>query len=275
VHRIISGDPWDGFITKGDANPDLDPGRVALSEIAGIVPSWDGGTLRIPRIGLLNVGQSSLSTSLLIGTIVVSVVFLVGSQFRMGTPAQSRRQKAKFARSQWAALYTVLTVLIFSVIIVPTILLSSGSILEYQAVTEMQGNVKVRGRFLVGQVHSDTRLIENAGWIPLTMMLTSTDERVKLSTPNYLLAPYSSADVELQVSSLVPDQITTQVRQSVYLPLLPTPWLQVLDRIHPWLAAMATALIPTLVMAWVGITDRRVELTLREFRLAAATRRPL
>lgn len=60
VHRIVGGDPYDGFITRGDANPRSDQDGlgfppVALEAIVATVPSVDGAPMRVPGVGHLSI----------------------------------------------------------------------------------------------------------------------------------------------------------------------------------------------------------------------------
>jgi len=271
VHRIVGGDEVGGFVAKGDANDYTDPHRVLRRHVAGTVPVIGGRVVKAPGLGALSLDRGPLANPYVASTAMVLGIYLLVSdqRLRWGRSPFSRRRRERTPRS---AAGIGATYLALGLGVATLTYLSYWSLSSHQA-----GTVEVvaqrfpwsdRRLLLPGESRTETTRLENPSFVPLIVNLRADDSRAEWSPSWLVLPPHSTREATLTLVGLGVGEHRVVLRQSVLLPFLPVGLLRWLGRLHWHLPAMATALVPLLLMAALALTDRRVASGLRRLGLA-------
>lgn len=275
VHRIVSGDPEQGYVTKGDANPVADQHRVFLKDIAGLVPTIGRSAVHFPGLGSLSLGRTPLGHPLFAGVALVVGVFLlvndIGSElfqlrWRQRIRAWSSKRRGKEPNDA-LYIYAVLAVLVFVTTFITSHSLSSEQSVNFTVVRMKATNVKDPRLTVFGSPYEETVTLENPSYVPVVVGLSSTDPDIAWAPSWVYLGPKSQKPVQLVRRNLVLGEHTAKLRQSLYLPLLPLPLIQRLAAIVWWLPIYLISLIPVIPVVIVACYDRRARLHWRHLRL--------
>lgn len=273
VHRIVGGSAAEGFVTRGDANPTPDRPRVFPRDLAGVVPQWRGGALRLPRLGLLSIGQGPLANPAVAGVGLIIGIYLLVLDLhpRWRVPRLRRRPPRRTAPGAVLSLYLGLAGTAFLITLIPAWSLSTRQLLQYEIIASRHAQATGGARYLLGQAHRETVPIHNPSPLPLLVVLRAADPQVRFD-PWWAVVPpgarhpfHASVDnpnLGLHVSSL---------EMGVFLPLLPPVWLAGIARRSLALAAVAVALIPALAVMALALLDSRTRLALARLRVRLAT----
>lgn len=274
VHRIIGGDEVGGFITQGDANGKADPHRVFPRHVAGIVPTQGGRVAKLSGLGAFSLGRGPLSNPYLASVAMVMGIYLLASdeslRWRNLRPVVRKRRQPR-GLAQVVALYLALGLGVSLLTY-----LSHWSLSSYQA-----GKVEVvaelhpwspSNQVALGQVRQESVLLENPARVPLLIGLSANQPELRWSPDWVLLPPGGRREVTLSLTGRRLGRHQVELRQSVLLPFLPLPVLRALGQQHWHLPAVATALVPALLMLAIALTDQRVAGRLRARWIALSLR---
>lgn len=263
VHRVVGGSLEEGFITKGDANPEPDPNPVYPRHVVGIVPQIEGAALRIPRLGLLSLERSPLSNPLVAGIALIIGIYLMASDARAGLAffrgSRLRRMPSPGIRPRIAvSLYAGMGLAIFLISLLTMWSLGSLQVGSYQVVLSRPDYVNMDDVLVSGQTKREVVTLKNPSVIPLVIGLQTSDPTVTYSPAWLMLWPHSE---DQTVFTMTPQDVgrhEVTIRQSVLLPLLPLPVLRTLAGIDWRLPLFLAALMPTVVILAIAASDHRV-----------------
>lgn len=272
VHRIVGGSAAEGFITRGDANPASDPHRVFPGDVAGVVPRWAGGALRLPRLGLLSIGRGPLSSPAVAGVGLVMGIYLLVADLkpRLRLPRLRPGAGARARPAAICALYLGLAGTAFLTTLIPAWTLSSRQLLQYEIVLQRPARVHGAARYIAGQRHVEAVPVTNPSPLPLVIVFVSTDPRVTYAPWWAVVPARETYRFQAAVENPVPGRHEAKLEMGVFLPLLPPALLAALARRSLALAALASALVPALAVLGLALLDQRVRLALARWRARLA-----
>lgn len=274
VHRVIGGSALEGFVTQGDANPTADLPRVFSKDVAGLVPQRGDQAYRLPRVGLLSLTEGPVSSPVVAGVALVMGVYLLVMDARPRVRLPRLRVRARWAirPSTVLSFYVGLAMTAFLTTLIPAWSLSSSQLVRYEVVEQVSLKHSVEGRYVVGQPHREPVAITNPAPIPMVVLFTSTDPNL-IYDPGWTLIPPKS-ETTFQVTVRTPElgRFDAKVNMGVFAPLLPPALLASLGRIHLALAALATALVPALLLLVVALLDVRSRMAILRMRAVLVAR---
>lgn len=274
VHRVVGGGALEGFVTRGDANPTADAPRVFPKDIAGLVPQSGEQAYRLPRLGLLSLAEGPVSSPVVAGVALVMGVYLLvmDARPRVRLPRLRLRAKGSPRPSTVLSFYFGLTTTAFLTTLIPAWTLSSSQLIRYEVVEQVNLRHTVEGRYVVGQLHREPVVITNPAPIPMVVLFASTDPNLTYE-PGWALVP-PRGEITFQVTVQTPElgQFHSKVNMGVFAPLMPPVLLAQLGRINMALAALATALVPALLLLAVALLDIRCRMALLRMRAVLVAR---
>lgn len=268
AHRIVDGDAQAGFVTKGDNNNSIDQAtpdssRVMPADIAGLAVTVLGRPLRLPAIGLLVLGaQEYVSATMLswialtVGIMFVALDMFGGERTFPITPTNRV--------TSW-----LLWLPLFGVVVLS---LSQTMISNSTEATITYDPLLSSTQFASQQLDY---AVSNEGIFPLVLVLYSDDDRVLFSEQYSWLRPGESETVTIRIADRTSQQPAQQYAEAVfragtYLPLLPPDILHTLIAWDIKGSAVATALVPAILLAiafiWIAPApgNRRNEILWRQ-----------
>lgn len=249
VHRIIEGDAQAGFTTKGDNNSAIDQAapdssRVMPADIAGLAITVWGRPLRIPAIGLLVLGIQQYIDARILSWIALTlgIVCVAADMFggnRTGPEAAGSRFRSWLL---WMPLFGIVVLTLSQTMISN----STEATITYDPIQTSSSELASRQQL--------DYAVTNQGIFPLILVLYSDDDRVLFSKPHSWLRPGESQTVKISIAERDLKQPAQQSAEAVfragtYLPLLPP---QVLHKLIAWDikgTAVATAMVPTVLLS--------------------------
>jgi signal peptidase I len=273
VHRVIGGDSVTGYIIKGDANPEPDQHRVFPKDIAGFVPTIGRTAIHIPGLGSLSLGRSPFSHPLFAGVALALGIFLLVNDMGTGMIRirwmRMRRRKAQAKESKSTLfIYLWLAILVFIAMTITNFSLRTEQTAHFNVVQFKSANVKDPRLTLLGFPQGDPVLLNNPSFIPVVIGLTSNDPDLVWEPAWVFLSPSSHKTVSLTRKSQVLGEHTAELRQAIYLPMLPIPVIRVLASISWSWPIFATAMVPVLLIMAAAFFDRRARTQWQQWRLA-------
>ncbi|WP_308637218.1 signal peptidase I [Paenibacillus silvisoli] len=272
AHRIISGDPTAGYITKGDANEFTDQvtnqiGPIQREWIAGRAVTMNGKALVIPKIGYLSlwVGKYQ-SNPYILPIVAVVLAALIGIGELKSGP--KRKKKASGLELQFIYMLGGITI---SMIVGGTMLAASQKVkLDYEVSamsqvenTEGGGSVLEAGEVITKPL-SD---LSNTGFFPLIGTITSNDGQIQFSHKQLMLPKGQTANATYTVTAKTPGTYKSEIRVGLFYPLLPGALIYWLAAVNYWLALLTVALLPGLpLMAYPFLDGGMRRRLLKAFR---------
>ncbi|MBI3968296.1 MAG: signal peptidase I [Chloroflexi bacterium] len=274
VHRVVQGGATEGFVTKGDANPQPDSQRVFPRHIGALVPQIGESTLRIPGLGLLRVASGPLSSPVIAGVALLLGIYLLVQ------PAKTRsfRPVIGFSRRQSArpeatlSLYFGLAASAFLATLLPAWAMTTTKPIKYEVVESIPTSFQTAGRHVRGQLAAQEVTVQNTSFLPLLVQFVADNPRVSYEPEAAIVAPWGEAAFQVRLDTMTLGTNVATVYSGTFLPLLPTEWMTWLGRQSLALAALTDALVPALVLLAIAALDPRSYLALRRIRTRLATR---
>lgn len=275
VHRVISGDSAQGYVTQGDSNPLPDPYPVLPRHVVGIVPTLGDEAIRIPRLGLLSLERSPLANPLVTGIALVLGLYLMATDARAGLRSvrgfrfRMTRVRTVNAKPRVAlALYVSLAVSVFFISLLTMWSLGGTQTGAFTVAASKPSNSQFANMLVPGESRTETIKLKNPSLIPLVMALESNDPDAAWSRPWIYLRPLAEESVELRMYGGTMGEHKLLLREAIYLPLLPTAALQWLSGIQWHLPIFVVSLIPSLIILVIALSDVRVKIELQNLNLA-------
>jgi signal peptidase I len=270
VHRIVGGDSARGFIAKGDANPVVDPNRVFMKDIAGMVPTIGSAAVHIPKLGSLSLDQGPFSNPLLAGVALVVGVYLLiadaGTALRrLRMPRWRRLAKAKVNPS--LSIYLGLALVVFLAIVLTSFALSTETQVAYQVVTSRSTLVKDPRIAVAGRRTDEPLNLKNPSVFPVVVSLSASDPDLEWEPSWVVLGPYGQKTLKLVRLNQTLGEHKAALHRVVYLLLLPPGLIQLLAAIDWRLPVVATATVPVILVLAAAASDTAVRVQWQKFRL--------
>lgn len=251
THRIVGERPA-GFVTQGDNNPVTDQADqeppVSRDRILGYVPTRGQDPLVLPGVGpavLYVQGLAGDDPRRLVGLgAVIAVLGVLSSVF---DSRRYERASGNSDRLDPVALVPVFVVLLV-VLATAAMVLPAGP--EGVGIEATDGEPQSDGVYQTGTTATITYEFDNAGYIPLYVVLESESDVVVDSSDRFLAGPRGTTDRELRVA--VPEEpglYETTLSEYRYLLVLPPSVIARLHAIHPLAALAAVDAVVALLTA--------------------------
>lgn len=257
VHRIVGGDPLEGYLTRGDANPANDQDRVLPRDVAGVVPLWSGRALRIPRLGRLST-PGVLPRPAVTLTLVTAAAVLMVRALRQG---ERRRTRYPLLEA-----YGILVAGAFLAGFMPAYALSQREPVQYEVLPVANPTGLAPGQVVAGEVRRQTVPVRNPLPLPVLVLVRSSDPGFRASPPYALLPPAGVGNLNYELSASAAGRHQGVVDRIVTLPVLPPAILTAALRLGAWAPAALTALVPALLVLGLSLGDRRLRFEWRRWR---------
>jgi signal peptidase I len=246
VHRVVRVGP-DGFVTKGDANPEEDRHPVAPAQIIGVVPQWGGSPLRIANLGALGMQLRGLLNPKLLG-----LFGLAGFVLLLRDAGRRRRRMAR--PGPWA-LYGALATVAWVTVMVQVLLTVHTVEGEAEAVLFSREGL-LAGQVLIGDGREERQRLVNPLPVPVAVVIVSRKPYLTVQPDRLAVRPRGEATYLMRLGGF-PDtgRYPVEVVTAFYLPVLPPGCLAALARIHPYLAGALAAAVPALLILALGRAD--------------------
>jgi signal peptidase I len=279
VHRIVDT-TGQGYITRGDANPDADQegGKppVTLARIHGTVLSLGGQVIRIPVLGslALRVVSGGVRLAVIIGVLTAVAVLLV-LYFREGRRRRPRLRlklrpeggfKGLYSRHKTVFKYSGITVIGALILMSAMVRMSSTMDFCYGVSQRESQPMMTSGGVNLGVTtvgSEQSRDLRVSGNFPVTMVTIFVDDDDALTFPQNpaVIPPRQDREVEALVAGRE-DNIgthTTPVTMLVLPPVLPGRALYWLAQYHQLLAMFATSVVLMLALTVpAGFAEHRL-----------------
>lgn len=274
VHRIKTGDASQGFVTRGDANPQDDPYKVYSKDVVGTVPQMGTKALRIPRVGLLSLERSPLSNPLVAGVALIFGMYLIASDARAGMRfVRGRFRVGRLAHAKPSprvtlGLYVGLALATYVITAVTMWTLGGEQVTRYRAVESKSSLIQLKELYYLGQTKSEEITIKNPSPLPVIVGFSADSPAAVWEPSWFLLWPGAERSVNLAVTATSLGNHEVRLRQGVYLPFLPMSVLQALSAANWYLPIFMISLVPLLGIVLLAASDDRVWTEMHHMRLS-------
>jgi signal peptidase I len=275
VHRIVDT-TGQGYITRGDANPDADP-PVTLAKIYGTVLSVGSQVIRVPVLGslALRVVSGGVRLAIIIGVLTAVGVLLV-LYFREGRRRRPRLRlklrpeggfKGFYSRHKTLLKYSGITVI--GALILTSAMVRMSSTMDFcygVSQTRESQPMMTSGGVNFGVIPAgseQSRDLKVTGNYPITMVtiFVAGDDALTFPQNPAVIPPRQDMEVEALVAGRE-DNIgthTTPVTMLVLPPVLPGRALYWLAQYHQLLAMFATSVVLMLALTVpAGFAEHRL-----------------
>lgn len=278
VHRIVEGNPEDGYITKGDNNEssDQESGSVRIKRewIASRVLTMTGLPVKIPLIGYIPLwAEGFQKNTYALPIIAVILAGIIGISELL--PKKRRRLRQNPLEMPLIYFFGGLTL---SVILAASMLVTSQSLtLVYEVSESSQGAImgSAVGIMKVGEeIEKPLATLGNKTIFPIIATCTSLDSQVSFSHTRLSLRKGQAIKATFRVTAQTPGQYRSPMWVGMFFPFLPSGVIYALAKVSFWLALVVVALIPGLpIMLYPlfdaklrGQTRRGIRRSWRQFR---------
>lgn len=262
AHRIIGGNNIEGFITKGDANDytDQDHNSPAIKPewISNKVITFSGQPLKIPLLGYLPLlTEQYQKNPYVLPAITVILAAIIGISELTENKKKTRRKKNK---SELPLMYFLGGITV-SILLGASMMATSEHLRIPYEVSETNKGVMTGslGILKVGEVvERPLSDLENSGFFPITVVLTSNDKQTSFSHQALTLMPGQKEKATLIVTAENPGNYESSIHVGMFFPVLPKALISFLANINYWLAVIVVALIPGLPLMLYPLWDSRM-----------------
>jgi signal peptidase len=281
IHRIVDTTET-GYITRGDANPDIDPSPVMPGKINGVALTLGSQVARVPVIGslALKVMTPQIRLPLILGVLALITILLVFYIFRW------RREKPRvrlrlmgkgelkgfYSRHRTVFNYSGITILGALILMSAMVKMSSTMDFCYGVVETESETMVTSGGINLGVITVDSqqsRDLVMSGNFPITMLAVFVDQDDAISFPQNPAVIPSRQDIV--VESVVAPKIdnigihTTPVTVLFFPPVLPGGIIYKLAQYHQLLAMFIISVVLMLALTipagiaehWLGKETKR------------------
>ena len=261
MHRVTSGDPVTGYITKGDANRYSDQDDDGAPPIK---PRWIAGKavcigkipVKIPVFGYLPLWLEGLQKNpfLLPGFAVILSVVAAASEL------QGKKKKGNHALEQ-QLIYFIGGLTLAFILGVTMLAISQHSSFKYEVSGGKEEVIlgSPVGVLKLGETATKpVTKISNKGFLPITAVITTDDPQVVFNKDMIVPSPGQLEEVIMTVTARKIGQYQTTVWVGVFLPLLPQKLIYYLAQKSFWLALVVTSSVPALPLILYPFWDARL-----------------
>lgn len=259
THRVV-GETEAGYITKGDANPftDQDNDEPYVTDGQVVAKAWqvDGDVVTIPHLGTVVVAlgntieyvqfrlASLFGTQMLLGTQGLAYIFfgfgslllLSGFVESHGRDASRSRERDRSRSGVFDGRRLGVGLVVFVLVVTAgTMFLASGT--EETGIVSAEFDSERPDVIRTGETETHERPIGNGGVLPMVVVLEPASEGVEIEESVHRVG--HGEESTAHVSYTAPDETGYYLRNVAeyrYFGVLPTPLIERLHTIHPWIA---------------------------------------
>lgn len=272
MHRVVSGNADDGYITKGDGNErtDQDDGGappIQREWIASKAVALGAVPLKLPLVGYLPLWMEGLQTHpLMLPGVAVVLAVVVGVSELTG-----RKKRKKKSRLEQQILY-FLSGLTLAVMLGTSMLATSQHLSLPYEVSSTSGVMMGSAVGILQQgevVEKPLSDLSNSGFFPVIASVSTNDPQISFAQNLFYLRPGAEAEIKMTVTAREPGEHKASVWVGMFLPLLPAGLIHWLAQKSYWLALTAVSLVPALPLILFPVCEPRLRrLTQMEIRRA-------
>lgn len=273
VHRIVSGNYEEGFITKGDANEYTDQesggtGPIRPEWIASRVVTIDYKPVKIPLLGYLPLWMEGFQKNPYLFPIIVGILAIViGAGELFGNKKKGKKSRSKLDMQ----LIYLLCGITFSIILaVSTVTSSQHLSVVYEVSDSSKGILSGSdvGILKTGEViERPLASLNTKGVFPFVVTITTNDPQITASNHLTLLKPKEELKTTFKVNAIVQGKYESKIHIGMFLPVLPSKFIYWLAAKSYWLALIITSIIPGLPFMLYPLIDSNLRRkTLKEIR---------
>jgi signal peptidase I len=272
AHRIYSGNEAEGFITKGDANEEIDQiykndSSIKKEWITNLVITIGKQPVKIPLLGYITLWMDKYQKSpYLLPAISLILAVIVG----IGETTNNKKKRIKKNKLEMPLIYFFCGLTIS--IMIGTSMLAMGQHLKlaYEVSETNQGVIMGSdvGVMTVGEnIERPLSELNNKGFFPMTCTSTTDDSQITFSHNILSLGAGQSLETNYKVEAKTPGKYESIMHVGMFLPILPKNIIYFLAKQSYWLALIVISLIPGLpIMLYPLIDSRMRRKTIKEFR---------
>ena len=271
THRVVA-ETERGFVTRGDGNPftDQESGEphvrrervvsvalqvngvvVTVPGVGAVVSTTQSGfewirTQAVALVGGVPFGMRGLSSGLFVTLIVLYVV--EGWRADGG----GRRTDGRSRRSGYDP-RLITAVLVGTVVVSATAAMAVPAETNEFRIGSAEFESEQPGVIRSGTSESFAYRVDNAGLVPVVVVLEPGDEHVAVDSSTLRVGPRSTEEVRLTLTAPPePGLYRGYLSEHRYLAVLPTAWILSLHAVHPWLPVLAVDAFLAALGALVG-----------------------
>jgi len=261
-HRVIDGNPGDGFITQGDANGYTDqstgtapvqPGAIAAAAVA-----LGEQTLRIRLLGYPSLWLEQYNSSPYVMPVCLGAVgvLLIITELKDGG-----KRRRKSATTPAYVIYPAAGVAICILLAATQIAASSFLTFNYEVSPSSRGVLMVSPVGIIQQgdvIERDIATVGGTGFLPMIVSVTTADGQFSFNKSLFLTNPGGKEKVVATVEASQAGKFKSMVHVGMFLPTLPPVLVHSLARVNYWLALGAVSLVPALPLVLWPVINRRL-----------------
>ncbi|WP_342433244.1 signal peptidase I [Neobacillus sp. FSL H8-0543] len=263
AHRVISGNPEEGFITKGDANDysdqeSDDTGPIDRKWIAGRAFEIGDTPIVLKKIGYLSLWMEKYQSNPLL---LPGFALILGIIIAIGELKPSKKRKRKNKGMELSLIYFTggLTI---SIMLGSTMLSSGHTLNQVYEVSEQSQGVLIGsdvGILKVGEsISRPLSEIKNEGFFPLIGAITTNDKQIQLSHKKVSLPQGQQINATYTVHAEDPGKYKATIKVGLFYPLLPASFIYFLAQKSYWLALIVVSIIPGLPLMIYPLIDGKM-----------------
>ncbi|MDP5274381.1 signal peptidase I [Chengkuizengella axinellae] len=264
IHRLIEGNSEEGYITQGDANErtDQQDGSTLIERdwIVNETIKIGEKPIVIPYVGYLPLWIEELnfeSSNLQLIAVGLTVYVVLNEIFNR----RKKRKSKKPSKLDVPLLYFI-SGLTIAVMMLTTMVMSSKFMTFNYNVSDQSKGILMGssvGVLKVGDEHTkDLVDLNNGGFFPLFVSVTSKDDQFELSHSYFHLNPGDEVDTKVTIRAQNPGKYNSKIHIGVFYPFLPLSLIHKLANISYWLALVTVSLVPGLPVMLFPLVNARL-----------------
>lgn len=262
MHRAITGNDQNGYVTRGDANNyfDQDEGgtpRIEREWIAGKALTIANTPIVIPLIGHIPLLVEELKPNpfLLPGIALVLLSILLTNSII------ANNKKRKKGKADILVIYFLGGIALL--VMLSAVLLKSSQhfTVEYEVSKDASGVIQgsAVGIIKVGdKVNKQLAEIGNGSFIPMIATVTSHDSQISFDHQLTRVNKGDKIAVNFSVEGISPGKYRSSIDVGLFYPVLPQTLIYKLSKISYWLALVMVSLVPSLPILLYPLFDSRL-----------------
>jgi signal peptidase I len=261
-HRIVGGNAEQGFITKGDANPDTDQyggseESIKPEWISAVVLAPDNIPMKIPLIGYLPLTLEEFEKTPFVLPLIISILAIIILIEEFGR----KKQRTKKTKINTHVIYMVSGIIII-VIAGASMLAASQHLQVNYGVSKTTDGVISGSKIGIIKVGQSAEMpisnLENKSFLPMVATVTANDSQIHFSQDNLVLAAGTGSSITMSVNGRTEGTYKSIVDVGVFYPLLPKNMIKAMAEKSYWLALLIISLIPGLPFIIYPFIDSRM-----------------
>lgn len=260
MHRIVAGNDNEGYITKGDANKDVDQknggaGIIKREWVVSRVVTLAGFPLKIPLLGYLPLYMEQFQKSpftLPIISIILAVIIGISELFGK----KKRRHKNNDISLQMIYFFSGLTIV---VIVGATMLATSQHlVIQYEVSESSEGIIAGSnvGILKIGEtVERPLVTLNNSGFFPIIATISCKDPQFEFTHEKIKLNPGDKIELKVKVTAQNSGKYNSSIWVGMFFPILPVDLIYALSNISFWLAFSVISLLSGLPVMLYPLID--------------------